>query len=86
MTEDEIERSVPEEYANLPPDFWDEAKLVIPPSKRPVSIRVDEDVLEWFKDQGPKYQTRMNAVLRSYMAQIQGNKPRKRPARRAASR
>ena len=67
MTDEEIERSVPPEYANLPDDFWEGAKLVIPPPKQPVSIRVDEDVLEWFRKQGPRYQTRMNAVLRSYM-------------------
>ncbi|HEY1283668.1 MAG TPA: BrnA antitoxin family protein [Steroidobacteraceae bacterium] len=34
--------------------------------KLPIAIRVDEDVLEWFKAQGPGYQTRMNAVLREY--------------------
>jgi len=31
-----------------------------------VSLRVDADVLEWFKAQGPGYQTRMNAVLRAF--------------------
>jgi uncharacterized protein (DUF4415 family) len=35
-------------------------------SKRAVSLRVDADVLEWFKTQGPGYQTRMNAVLRAF--------------------
>lgn len=30
-------------------------------------MRVDEDVLEWFRKQGPGYQTRMNAVLRRFM-------------------
>ena len=35
-------------------------------SKRAVSFRVDADVLEWFKAQGPGYQTRMNAVLRAF--------------------
>ena len=34
--------------------------------KKSVSLRVDEDVLEWFKSQGPGYQTRMNAVLRAF--------------------
>jgi uncharacterized protein (DUF4415 family) len=32
---------------------------------------VDEDVLAWFKAQGPRYQSRMNAVLRAYMAAVQ---------------
>ena len=36
------------------------------PSKSLVSLRVDQDVLEWFKSQGPGYQTRINAVLRAF--------------------
>jgi uncharacterized protein (DUF4415 family) len=36
------------------------------PSKTLVSLRVDEDVLAWFKAQGPGYQTRINAVLRAF--------------------
>ena len=35
--------------------------------KAPISLRVDPEVLEWFKLQGPGYQTRINAVLRAYM-------------------
>lgn len=47
----------------MPPDFWDGAELVVPVPKRAISLRVDEDVLEWFRGLGPRYQTRMNAVL-----------------------
>ncbi len=36
------------------------------PSKASISLRIDADVLEWFKAQGPGYQTRMNLVLRAY--------------------
>ena len=36
------------------------------PPKTAISLRVEKDVLEWFKAQGPGYQTRMNAVLRAY--------------------
>lgn len=36
------------------------------PLKASVSLRIDADVLEWFKAQGPGYQTRMNAVLRAF--------------------
>ena len=36
------------------------------PSKSLVSLRLDQDVLEWFKAQGSGYQTRMNAVLRAF--------------------
>ena len=34
--------------------------------KELISLRVDQDVIEWFKAQGPGYQTRINAVLRAY--------------------
>ena len=36
------------------------------PSKASISLRVDQDVLEWFKAQGPGYQTRINTVLRAF--------------------
>ena len=36
------------------------------PSKASISLRLDQDVLEWFKAQGPGYQTRINAVLRAF--------------------
>jgi uncharacterized protein (DUF4415 family) len=42
--------------------------LVLPDPKVPISIRIERAVLEWFKAQGPRYQTRMNAVLKSYAA------------------
>jgi uncharacterized protein (DUF4415 family) len=65
MTEAEIERTSPPEL-DLPDDFWDDAE-VVSPEKEAISLRVDHDVLEWFRERGPRYQTRMNAVLRSYV-------------------
>ena len=47
---------------------WSRAKIVVPPRKVPVSIRLDTDVLDYFKHEGAGYQSRINAVLRSYMA------------------
>ena len=35
-------------------------------SKTSISLRVDADVLDWFRAQGPGYQTRINAVLRAF--------------------
>ncbi len=67
VSEREIRRTSPPELADLPDDFWAEATLVNPPSKQPISLRVDQDVLAWFKEQGPRYQSRMNSVLRSYV-------------------
>ena len=69
MSEAEIQRTSPPELSDLPADFWKEAVLVVPETKVPISLRVDRDVLEWFRKEGPRYQSRMNAVLRSYMDQ-----------------
>ena len=65
VTQAEIERTSPPEL-DLPDDFWDDAEVVAP-EKEAISLRVDQDVLEWFRERGPRYQTRMNAVLRSYV-------------------
>ena len=76
MTEAQIARTSPPELSDLPSDFWDDA-VVVPQPKRAISLRVDADVLEWFRETGPRYQTRMNAVLRTYVARIRQNqKPR----------
>ncbi|GAB5462590.1 BrnA antitoxin family protein [Hoeflea alexandrii] len=53
---------------DLPRGFWDDAELVNHTvTKEPISLRVDADVLEFFKAQGKGHLTRMNAVLRSYV-------------------
>jgi uncharacterized protein (DUF4415 family) len=54
-------------------DFWKTAQVVLPQRKPTITIRLDADVLAWLKDQGKGYQTRINAILRSYMnAQNEG--------------
>jgi uncharacterized protein (DUF4415 family) len=45
---------------------WAKAKLV-DPFKQPITIRLDRDVVSWFKARGRGYQTRINIVLRRYM-------------------
>ncbi len=40
------------------------------PPKAAISLRVDADILEWFKAQGPGYQTRINAILRAYKEEL----------------
>ncbi len=44
-----------------------EGSLAKPPAKRPISIKLDEDVLDYFKSEGGRYQMHINAVLRAYM-------------------
>lgn len=77
MSEARLRDTSPAELANLPEDFWDSAVLVEPARKQAISLRVDEDVLAWFKEAGPRYQSRMNAVLRSYMNSRQGGQSRR---------
>ena len=51
----------------LDESFWEKAKMVAPITKKAISIRVDSDVLDWFKSQGKGYQSLINSVLRSYV-------------------
>ena len=63
MSDKEIDISdVPE----LGKSFFEKAVVRMPKSKKAVSIRMDTDVIDWFKSGGKGYQTKINAVLRSY--------------------
>jgi uncharacterized protein (DUF4415 family) len=57
------------DIAEVDETFFETARLVMPAAgnKTAVSIRVDDDVLKWFKAQGKGHLSRMNAVLRAYM-------------------
>lgn len=48
-------------------NFWKSARVVMPPGKTSVHLRLDSDVVEWFKSRGKGHLTRMNAVLRAYV-------------------
>jgi uncharacterized protein (DUF4415 family) len=48
-------------------EWFRNAQIVLPTPKTPVYIRLDRDVVKWFKGNGPKYQSRINAVLRAYV-------------------
>jgi uncharacterized protein (DUF4415 family) len=52
--------------------FFKRAVLRLPKSKTAVTIRLDRQVLNWFKTKGPGYQTRINALLRAYMEAHKG--------------
>jgi uncharacterized protein (DUF4415 family) len=55
------------EAESLGEDFWKNAHVVMPSGKTSVHLRLDTDVVEWFKANGKGHLTRMNAVLRAYM-------------------
>ena len=70
MDDGEIDTSdIPE----LDEDFFRKAELMVP-SKQPVTLRLDSDVLSWFKSQGQGYQTRINKLLRAYMESQETNR------------
>jgi uncharacterized protein (DUF4415 family) len=69
LTDAQIEAAAAADRDN--PPLTDEElarmELVMPKPKHLISIRLDDQVVDWFKRQGPGYQTRINAVLRAYV-------------------
>jgi uncharacterized protein (DUF4415 family) len=67
MKDEDIDRS---DLAEIPPEKF--ARTIVRKGLQPVArkaqitLRVDADVLEWFREKGAGYQSRMNAVLRAY--------------------
>ena len=56
------------EGETLGPEFWKKAKPVFPEhGKQQLTVRLDKEVIDYFKNQGKGYQTRMNAVLKAYV-------------------
>jgi len=71
MTDEEIAAAIasdPDEAGIVWSDEW--MKGSPPPPKQAVSLRLDPDVLDFFRKDGPGYQTRINSVLRAYMHSI----------------
>ena len=63
--------------SDIPPlgkEFFQRAELWMPKRKARVTLRMDTDVLDWFKRKGRGYQTRINAVLRMFVAAQKQNK------------
>jgi uncharacterized protein (DUF4415 family) len=66
MKDEEIDLSdIPE----LGDNFFRNAELVLPKPKVVVTLRVDADVMEWFRNKGKGYQTMMNSVLKGWVEQ-----------------
>ena len=57
---------------------WSQAVMGVPVPKDHINIRIDHDVLEWFKANGRGYQTLMNNVLRAFVQSRRGPSPSKR--------
>jgi uncharacterized protein (DUF4415 family) len=67
LTDADIAKAVADDPDAAPIEMdWTKARLVLSPGKDAVTLRLDRDVLDWFKKQGRGYQTRINAVLREF--------------------
>ena len=64
MSDSEIDCS---DVPKLDKSFFKHAQVRMPKRKQSVSLRLDPDVLDWFKHKGQGYQTRINAILRAYV-------------------
>ena len=67
MSQAEIERLADEDEGELPSGWEKTIIMGLPPRKKDVHIRLDTDLIDWFKSYGTGYQTRINAVLRSFV-------------------
>lgn len=76
LTDEEIERAMRDD-----PDWqdfididWSKAEIVVPQKKKAISIRLDEDIVDFFQASGKGYQTRINAVLRHFVSEQKRSK------------
>jgi uncharacterized protein (DUF4415 family) len=85
MSQAEVERSANQDEGPLPDEWESMVTIGLPPPKRDIHIRLDGDILDWFKANGNGYQTRINAVLRAFVQMRQRgerkNTIRSRPKR-----
>jgi uncharacterized protein (DUF4415 family) len=68
LTEADLERAIAADpdWRDVPRDWHRDAEAVMPRAKVPVSIRLDADLVAYFRGQGRGWQTRVNAILRAY--------------------
>ena len=75
LSDEDIDAAIKRDPDSDPANFdWSKAVLVMPRRKEAISIRLDDDVLSYFKSLGSGYQTRINAVLRHFMEQARAKR------------
>lgn len=69
MNDAEIEREVADDPDTFIPDakWFESARLVMPKAKEMVTLRLDPEIVAWFRSAGRGYQTRINAVLKAFV-------------------
>jgi uncharacterized protein (DUF4415 family) len=81
MPQAEVERLADEEDGPLPQDWESTIIMGLPPRKEDIHIRLDADILDWFRAQGRGYQTRINLVLRAFVESRRRSEPADRKGR-----
>ena len=76
LTDEDIERAMRDDpdWQDLMDIDWSKAEIVIPQKKKAISIRLDEDIVDFFQASGKGYQTRINAVLRHFITEQRRSK------------
>lgn len=69
MSEEDLKKSISEDkdVAPLLTTQWFNSARVVRPGKTPVTLRIDNDVIDYFRANGRFYQTKINIILRKYM-------------------
>ena len=67
MSDEQLEHLVAEDEHDIRPD-WTRAKLILPHAKRSVHLRLEEDIVNFFKSSGRGHISRMQAVLKAYVS------------------
>lgn len=70
LSDEEIEAAVAEDpdMMLLDEEWFQKAQFIVPTAeKKRITIRLDEDIIEYFKREGKGYQSRINAVLKAYV-------------------
>jgi uncharacterized protein (DUF4415 family) len=83
MSQAEVERLADKDEGPLPAGWESTVMVGLPPAKQDIHIRLDGDILDWFKARGRGYQTRINAVLRAFVQTRQ--RVERKPATRGRS-
>lgn len=84
ISQTEVERLADKNEGVLPAGWENTVMVGLPPAKQDIHIRLDGDILDWFKARGRGYQTRINAVLRAFVQTRQ--RVERKPATRSQSR
>jgi uncharacterized protein (DUF4415 family) len=74
MTDDDIQKAIESDPDTLEAsaEFWQNATMIMPSgeNKKQITLRIDADILNFFKNNGKGYQSKINAVLRSYIENV----------------